>query len=142
MKNPKEIVSQFYQNGLSSNPESNPKEVLPQILSDNFISYGTTPDKNKTREQLIQQIMGMKSMIIDFNFEPQEIIEAGNKVIVRSKIVGTPNSPEGHFMGMPTDGSKTFETIAIDIHTVENGKIVCVHHIEDWATAMMQLKSK
>lgn len=142
MNNSKEIVIKFYQNALSSNPESNPMVVLPQILADNFISYGTTPDKNKTREQLIQQIMGMKKIIKDFNFEPLEIIEAGNKVIVRSKIVGTPNSPEGHFLGMPTDGSKTFESIAIDIHTIENGKIANVHHIEDWATVMMQLKSK
>ena len=47
-----------------------------------------------------------------------------NRVIVRSIATGTPNSPEGYFFGVPTDGSKSFEVQTIDIHTVEDGKLV------------------
>ena len=32
--------------------------------------------------------------------------------------------------------------MSIDIHTVENGKIVTSYHIEDWAGAIRQLKGK
>jgi hypothetical protein len=31
--------------------------------------------------------------------------------------------------------------MTIDIHTIERGQIHAVHHLEDWATAMRQLKS-
>lgn len=61
----------------------------------------------------------------------------GNTVIVRSMASGTPN---GNFMGLPTDGSKSFRIMTIDIHTVENGQIAKVYHLEDWATSMQQLK--
>ena len=46
------------------------------------------------------------------------------------------------FMGLEVDGSKSFRMDTIDIHEVENGKIVRVHHLEDWATAIGQLASK
>ena len=62
----------------------------------------------------------------------------GNKFVVRSKVSGTPN---GDFMGLPTDGTKSFEIMSIDFHTIENGQLKSVHHLEDWGTAMKQLKS-
>lgn len=68
------------------------------------------------------------------------MIQSENQVIVRSKITGTPNSPEGKFFGVPTDGTKSFATMSIDIHTIENGKITKVNHIEDWATSIKQVK--
>jgi hypothetical protein len=30
--------------------------------------------------------------------------------------------------------------MTIDIHSIENGKITQVYHLEDWATAIQQLK--
>ncbi len=44
-------------------------------------------------------------------------------------------------MGVDTDGSKSFEIMAIDIHTVVDGRIVELHHLEDWPTAIAQLSS-
>ena len=49
-------------------------------------------------------------------------------------------SPKGDFMGVPTDGSKRFRIMTIDIHEVEGRQIRRVHHLEDWATAMQQLR--
>lgn len=48
--------------------------------------------------------------------------------------------PNGDFMGLPTDGSKSFRIMTLDIHTVENGQVIQVYHLEDWSTAMKQLK--
>jgi len=58
--------------------------------------------------------------------------------VVRSKATGAPN---GDFMGLPTNGTKSFDIVTIDIHKVADGKILEVNHLEDWATAMKQLKS-
>ena len=35
---------------------------------------------------------------------------------------------------------KSWEIMSIDIHTVENGKVVTSYHVEDWAGAIRQLK--
>jgi predicted ester cyclase len=59
-------------------------------------------------------------------------------VIVRSIFSG---SPKGEFMGLTLDGTKSFSTISIDIHTVENGQIKAVYHVEEWSTAIAQLKA-
>ena len=66
------------------------------------------------------------------------MITDGNKIVVRSIASGTPN---GHFMGLLTDGTKSFKIMTIDIHQIVDGKLTTVHHLEDWGTAMKQLKS-
>ena len=138
MGNLKETVMPFYEKALTVNNETNPADVLNGLLADGFVSYGTVENKNS--EQLIGQVGFFWKMIPDLVWAPQEIIENGNQVIVRSKVTGTPNSPEGKFFGVPTNGTKSFETMSIDIHTIENGKIVKVNHVEDWATALKQVK--
>lgn len=138
MKNLETIVLPFYQKALTVNSESNPAEVLNNLLADNFISNGTVDDKNK--EQLIGQLGFFWTMIPDLKWEPVSFIESGNQIVVRSKVSGTPNAPEGQFFGVPTYGTKSFQTMSIDIHTIENGKIVNIQHIEDWATAIKQVK--
>lgn len=68
-------------------------------------------------------IAGIKyfwNLIPDLKWEPQEILQIGNKVIVRSIVTG---SPKGDFMGMKLDGTKSFKFMSIDIHTVENNQI-------------------
>ncbi|MDX2190999.1 MAG: ester cyclase [Bacteroidota bacterium] len=70
--------------------------------------------------------------------EPHELLNHGEKYVVRSIATGTPN---GDFMGLPTNGTKSFRIMTIDIHKIIDGKIVEVHHLEDWTTAMKQLKS-
>ena len=140
MKNLEAIVLPFYQKALTVNTETNPADVLNPLIADGFISYGTVDNKNK--EQLIGQLGFFWKMIPDLKWEPQEIIESGNQVIVRSKVSGTPNAPEGQFFGVPTHGTKSFQTMSIDIHTLENGQITKIQHIEDWATAIKQVSAK
>jgi hypothetical protein len=42
---------------------------------------------------------------------------------------------------MELDGSKSFKTMSMDMHTIENKQIKTVYHIEEWTTAIAQLKS-
>jgi len=105
-------------------------------LADNFVSNGSV--ESKTKDQLIGQVGFFWKLIPDLKWEPQDIVCEGNKYVVRSIATGTPN---GDFMGLPTDGTKSFKIMTIDIHRFEDGKDVEVHHLEDWGTAMKQLKS-
>lgn len=55
------------------------------------------------------------------------------KVVVRAVATG---SPKGNFMGMELDGSRSFKIDTTYIHEIENGQIVRVHHLENWATGV------
>ena len=132
----KEALMAFYEKALTVNSETQPAVVLANILADNFVSKGSV--EFKTKEQLTGQLGFFWKLIPDLKWEPQEIINDGNKYVVRSLASGTPN---GDFMGLPTDGTKSFQIMTIDIHTIIDGKVVEVHHLEDWGTAMKQLKS-
>lgn len=131
----REALSAFYNKALTVNKETTPEKVLTTILADNFASKGSV--ENKSKDQLIGQLGFFWQLIPDLKWEPQEILNDGNKYIVRSLVSGTPN---GDFMSLPTDGTKSFSIMTIDIHTITDGKVIEVHHLEDWGTAMKQLK--
>ncbi len=135
MENLKEIVRPFYTHCLTVNAETNVAEKMGQILADNFQSKGSADVK--TKEQLIGQIGFFWKLVPDLKWEIQEMIAEGNQVVVRSLASG---SPKGNFMGVEADGTKSFKIMTIDIHTVKNGQVVEVHHLEDWGTAIKQLQ--
>lgn len=135
MSDLKEIVAPFYNQCLTVNAETNVAEKMGQILADNFQSKGSTDVK--TKEQLIGQIGFFWKLVPDLKWEIQDMIAEGNQVVVRSLASGT---PKGNFMGVEADGTKSFKTMTIDIHTVENGQVVEVRHLEDWSTAIKQLQ--
>ena len=67
------------------------------------------------------------------------MIVTGNQVVVRGEGSGT---PAGDFMGVPHSG-KSFSVLSIDIHTIENGKMVGkTYHVEDWLGATRQLRTQ
>ena len=136
MRTAKEALTTFYKKCLTVNPDTNVLETLSEILANDFISYGSI--ESKTKEQLIGQIVFFWKLIPDLKWEPQELINEGDKFAIRSIASGTPN---GNFMGLPTDGTKSFKIMTIDVCLVENGQVKSVHHLEDWSTAMKQLKS-
>jgi steroid delta-isomerase-like uncharacterized protein len=129
-------VRPFYTQCLTVNPDTNAAELMGKLLADGFQSKGSADVK--TKEQLIGQVQFFWKLIPDLKWEIQDMYQDGNTVIVRSLASGTPN---GDFMGTPTDGSKSFKTMTIDIHTIENGQVAKVHHLEDWPTAIKQLKA-
>ena len=81
---------------------------------------------------------GLFRQIPNLKTEIQEMLQDGNRVIVRSITSG---NPTGNFFGIEVDGSKAFRVMAIDIHTVENHQITKVYHLEEWTTAFQQLRA-
>ena len=59
-------------------------------------------------------------------------------VIVRGEVTGT---PAGDLFGVPHSG-KSFRIMAIDIQTIRDGKIARTYHLENWLSALGQLRAK
>ncbi len=133
MKN-KQAIEAFYGKALTVNNEARPTDVLKPLLSSAFESMSSSGSKNAA--QLMQQLEFFWKIIPDLKWEPQAIINEGDTYVVRSIASGTPN---GEFMGMATDGSKSFEIMTIDIHSMKDGQFLNTKHVEDWATSMKQL---
>jgi len=86
-------------------------------------------------------------MVPDLKFERKEMFVHEDKVVVLLKVTGTfENAPSGQeyfpfFPGVQTSEiiGKNFETSAMDVHTIVDGKIQQSYHIEDWRTALYQM---
>ena len=133
----KAIVTNFYEQ-LSTTPGEDAPSVAGNYMSADWESTPTPPG-GPDLDGFVQTLHMFHGMIPDLNWQVEEMLVVENRVIVRSRATGTPNSPEGYFFGVPTDGSKSFDVQTIDIHTVENGKLVRAFHCEDWATAIQQV---
>ncbi len=134
----KAVVQKFYD--FLSNPASSAAAgAFKAATTADWESIGDYSGKHKKREQFMGQVSGFFAKLMpDLNWEPQEMIQEGNKVVVRSRATGTPKGP---LFGVDGQGNG-FDIMTIDIHTVENGKITRSYHLEDWAGALQQLKGK
>ena len=82
------MVQAFYD--FFSNPGSEAYADKFRAATDaNWESVGNYSGKNKTREQLIVQLAGFAKLIPDLNWEVVEVIEQGNRVVVRGRATGT-----------------------------------------------------
>jgi predicted ester cyclase len=132
----KDTVRAFYTRCLTTNANTDVAAVMGDLLADDFQSINA--GETKTKAQLIGQVQGFWKLIPNLKWEVQEMLQDGPRVVVRSLASG---SPKGDFMGLSLDGSKSFKIMTIDIHLVENGRLKTVHHLEEWTTAIKQLKA-
>ena len=133
----KDTVAVFYD--LLSNPGSAEKaEAFQAATSDNWESIGNYSGKNKTREEFLGQMGGFAKLMPDLNWAIEDMHQDGDTVIVRSRATGTPVAP---FFGVDGEG-RSFDIMTIDIHELEDGKIVRTYHVEDWSTGLQQLSGK
>lgn len=75
------------------------------------------------------------SVFPGMKFAPREVLVSGNRIVVRGETWGTPSDA---FLGIPPRG-KSFRVMTIDIHSVDDGRIVKSYHVEDWLRATHQL---
>lgn len=134
----RKVVETFYSQILSGAAAPNLSDRVNDLLATGWESIGDYSGKAKTREQFAAQIAGFGKIVPNVKWEPQEIIQEGNRFVVRSRFTGTPKAP---LFGVDGSG-RGFDAMSIDIHTVENGKIVKTYHVEDWGTVLRQLGGK
>jgi predicted ester cyclase len=108
--------------------------LLAQAAHDDYRSYSTN-ENFLSREQLAGVFTWMGSVIPDLRWEIVEIHTFGDKIVVRGRATGTPT---GEFWGQKPTG-KSFDTMAIDLFTVRDGKLACAFHIENWVEALQQI---
>ncbi|HRK25337.1 MAG TPA: ester cyclase [Beijerinckiaceae bacterium] len=130
-------VEAFYGAFLTANGQDVAAEG-EKVMAPGFESIGDFSGKSKKRDELIQQIQGFHKLVPDLKWQPEEIIEAGNRIVVRSRASGTPRGP---LFGVDGKG-KSFTLMSIDIHEVVGGRIARVYHVEDWAGALRQLSAQ
>lgn len=134
MAGDKETVTIFYD--LLSDPGSTElADAFKGVTPEGWVSIGNYSGENKTREAFLGQMGGFAQLMPDLKWDVQAMHQDGNFVTVRSRATGTPVAP---LFGVDGEG-RSFDIMTIDIHELEDGKIVRTYHVEDWATALQQL---
>ncbi len=133
----KDTVQVFYD--LLSNPGSDSHvAAFVDVTSESWESIGDYSGEFKSRDAFVGQMGFFSQLIPDLDWAVQDMHEDGDTVVVRSRATGTPTGP---LFGVDGQG-RGFDILAIDIHTLEDGKIVRTYHVEDWAGALQQLSGQ
>jgi ketosteroid isomerase-like protein len=115
------------------------KSIQEQILTPDYESCaGYLPGECWGRDTSIKVVGNFSNSIPDMKFDIKEVLVAGDRVIIRGEVTGT---PAGELFGVPHTG-KSFRMMAIDIQTIREGKIAKTYHMENWLSALGQLRAK
>ena len=115
------------------------KAIEEQILIADYESCsGYLPSECWGRDTSIKVVTNFANSIPDMKFDIKEVLVAGDRVVVRGEVTGT---PAGDLFGVPHTG-KSFSVMTIDIQTIKDGKIAKTYHMENWLSALAQLRAK
>ena len=115
------------------------KSIQEQVLTPDYESCaGYLPGECWGRDTSIKVVGNFSNAIPDMKFDIKEVLVVGDRVIVRGEVTGT---PAGELFGVPHTG-KSFRMMAIDIQTIRDGKITKTYHMENWLSALNQLRAK
>ena len=115
------------------------KTIQEQVLTADYKSCsGYLPGECWGRDTSIKVVGNFARSIPDMRFEIREMQVAGDRVIVRGEVTGT---PAGELFGVPYTG-KSFKIMTIDIQTIKDGQIAKTYHMENWLSALGQLRAK
>lgn len=127
------LVAPFYE-ALNRPATKDVAALVGRTMAPEWRSFSSDAT-SKGREEVVQQLTGFGKAVPDLAWKIDEVLVDGDRIVVRGEASGTPSGP---FFGVP-HGGRSFRVMSIDIHTVQNGRIVRSYHIEDWASAMRQL---
>jgi steroid delta-isomerase-like uncharacterized protein len=109
--------------------------LLERILASTWIDIPGAPGQSGGPQGAKRALEGLTSAFPDLKVSIDEVLQSGDKVIVRSHITGT---QAGTFMGIaPTHRQLSIQ--AVDIHQFKDGRIIRTWHTEDWLSGLRQL---
>ena len=111
----KKDVTLWYEAFNKKNPA-----LLDSILSENWVDIPAAPGQPPGREGAKHILVELTTTFPDLKVMIEEVLQEGNKVIVRSTITGTQSVP---FMGFPAK-NRTMTMQAVDIHELESGEFL------------------
>lgn len=129
-------VKSFY-DALNQPATKDVEALLGSALSDGWHSYAAEGDEGKGKAAFIAQVKMFQKAFSSLEWNVVEVIRTDEKVVVRSMITAT---PAGDFRGVAHNGG-SFTVMTIDIHTHRDGQLLSAHHVEDWASAVEQLRA-
>jgi len=115
------------------------KTIEEQVLTADYESCaGYLPGECWGRETSIKVVSNFAKSIPNMTFDIKEVLVVGDRVIVRGEVAGT---PAGELFGVPYTG-KSFKIMTVDIQTIKDGQITKTYHMENWLSALGQLRAK
>jgi predicted SnoaL-like aldol condensation-catalyzing enzyme len=127
------IIAPLYE-ALNQPAKKDVPGLLAKASNPGYRSYHTNED-SFTRDQLAEVFKGIGAAVPDLRWTIMDIQTFGDQIVVRGKATGTPT---GEFWGAKPTG-KSFNTMAIDIFTVKDGKLASAYHVENWVGALQQI---
>lgn len=127
---PKQIAAQWYKAFARHDAG-----LLDKILAPNWVDIPSPPHIPHGPEAAKTTMAMLVSAFPDFDIKIEDVLQDGNKVVIRSTITATQRQA---FAGLPATG-RSMKIQAIDIHEIENGKIIRTWHTEDWMTGLQEL---
>lgn len=113
----------------------NDPAILDQILSPNWVDIPAPPNQPEGPPGAKPLLAGLKTTFPDLKLTIKDIIQDGEKVVVRAEMTGTQKEA---FMKFPSKNRKMIIQV-VDIHEFKDGKIFRTWHTEDWMTGLHQL---
>lgn len=115
--------------------ETGDLDALDEVLHPDWMNHPRNPHEGTDPEGWKGTVGYLRSVFPNLEFIVEELIEAGDKVVVRSVGTGT---QEGKFLGHAPTGRRV-EFRALDVHCFEGGRIVESWHPEDVYGMLAQL---
>jgi predicted SnoaL-like aldol condensation-catalyzing enzyme len=108
-----------------------------KMMRDDFVDHTPPPGGKGDKASTIEMFRQMRDQYPDAKAEILDMVAAGDKVSIRTRVTGT--DTEGFMPGMPPTG-KPYTLETIDVVTFdENGMNTEHYGVADIAGAMMQL---
>jgi len=109
--------------------------MIDRFMAEDFVEHEAIPGMDATRETPRQLFKMLLAAFPDFRATVQELLQDGDKVVVRATFSGT---HQGEFMGVPASGNQ-IEWNVIDILQFRDDKVVAHWGVMDMAAAMAQM---
>jgi len=109
--------------------------LLDTILSEHWVDIPAPPDQPAGPAGAKPLLVWLTTTFPDLNLTLKDVLQDGDKVIVRAEMTGTQKEA---FMGFPSRNRKMTIQV-VDIHEFKAGKILRTWHTEDWMTGLRQL---
>ena len=109
--------------------------LLARATLPDYRSYHTNEDF-LSRDQLAEVFKSIGAAVPDLRWVVRSIQVFRDQIVVRGQASGTPTK---EFWGAKPTG-QAFDTMAIDVFTVRNGKLASAYHVENWVGALEQLR--